>query len=193
MSAFSLCSLCLLAFIVLVEKLAFCLIVFPVQVMCFFLCPVLRFSVFVPVPVCAYVPVLVFCIYPVWDSWNFLNCVESLIRLGKFSDIIHSNAAIALFFFTPSSLLHICDTFDSVLRIFYALYSCFLSFLYFFLPKPQFQIHISESLDIFYWVCLSFSNWVFSSCCFTLKTSSKFLIAEIMFFNYNVHFITTFL
>lgn len=96
-------------------------------------------------------------------------------------------------FFTPSSLLHICDTFDSVLRIFYALYSCFLSFLYFFLPKPQFQIHISESLDIFYWVCLSFSNWVFSSCCFTLKTSSKFLIAEIMFFNYNVHFITTFL
>lgn len=139
MSAFSLCSLCLLAFIVLVEKLAFCLIVFPVQVMCFFLCPVLRFSVFVPVPVCAYVPVLVFCIYPLWDSWNFLNCVESLIRLGKFSDIIHSNAAIALFFLPRLPYY----TFVILLTLSYVFFMLctvvFFPFYIFFCPNLSFR------------------------------------------------------
>lgn len=126
--------------------------------MCFILCRILKIFCLCACA-CAYICVYVlgFYIYPVWGSWNFLTCVESLIRFGKFSDVIHSNAATALFF-TPSFLLHIRDAFSSVLHIFYALYSGFHSFLYFFLPEPQFQIHVSDSLNIFFWVWVSLTG-----------------------------------
>lgn len=115
---------------------------------------------------------------------TFWNCAESLIRFGKFSDSIHSHAAIVCFF-PHLSYYTFVILFDPVLHIFYAV-QFFSFFFILFLLGLQFQIHMSENLDIFYWVCLSFSNCAFSSCCFTLKISSKFLITDFMFFNYRM-------
>lgn len=115
---------------------------------------------------------------------ELFGIVPSSVRFGKFSR--RYSFKRSCLFFSPSSLLHICDTFWPCPT--YLLWSVqwFSFFFIFFLPELQFQIHISENLSVCYWAYLSFSNCAFSSCCFTFKTSSKFLIADIMFFNYRM-------
>ena len=142
---------------------------------CFFLCLILRFSVIMPVSVHVYMHVHVFCVYPTWGSWDFLNYALSLIRLGKFSAIIHSNAAVTPFFSTLFLITRMWD-FLTVSHTFL----CFVLFSFFF--YILFSLNFSfRSKYPKVWIFSLGPVWVplivsLLLAAFLLKTTNKFLI-----------------
>lgn len=185
MSAFSLCFLCLLAFIVLVEKLAFCFIVVRMKSNVLYSLPNFKDFLSLRLCMCLHMCVCAWVLYlsclgfvELFDLCRVFNQVWKILRRYSFK-CCYCPVFYPIFLITHSWCFLIRPTYllcsvqwFSFFFIFFSAWTsvsdpCFWQFEYLLLG-------------------LSFPNWVFSSCCFTFKTSNKFLIADTVFFNYRM-------